>query len=113
MRPQFIWKISASKGGDTPAEMADAAYAINWYADYNVVAAENGDELQLTGWITVENKTGLNFENARAKFVAGNVGKLSPRAATMVPYRQGDERTIVTGSNIVGGPRAKELEAFL
>jgi hypothetical protein len=84
--------------------------AINWYADYNVVAAETGDELQLIGWITLENKTGLAFDSAHMKLVAGNVGKAEPRAGATIPYVD-TNRTIVTGSNIPGPP-AKELEAF-
>jgi hypothetical protein len=109
-QPQFIWKVSAKTTGETTAEVAYSTYAITWYADYNVIAAESGNELQLTGWITLENKTGTDFENARMKFVAGNVGKASPRAGALVPYVE-TNRTIVTGSNIPG-PRAKELEAF-
>jgi hypothetical protein len=111
LRPRFVWKISASKGGQVPAELIYSANAITWYADYNVIATENGDELQLTGWITVDNKTGLNLQDIRAKFVAGNVGKLSPRPGATVPAPSTEaERVIVTGSN--SPTSAKELEAF-
>lgn len=114
IEPEFTWKISAPKAGEVPAEIAYATYAINWFADYNVIAEEDQDTLQITGWITLENKTGIDFENARAKFVAGNVGKLSPRIGATIPYTEvyGEtERVIVTGSNIPGPP-AKEVEAY-
>ena len=111
--PEFIWTISAAKAAAVPAEMAYSTFAINWFADYNVVAMEDKDTLQLTGWITLDNKTGLDFENARVKFVAGNVGKLSPRIGATIPFLSGGEteRIITTGSDIPGPP-AKELEAY-
>lgn len=111
-KPEFIWKVSAPKAGEFSAEVAYVTYAIDWWAEYNVVAAENGDDLQLTGWITLDNKTGIGFGNARAKFIAGLVEKLSPPAGATIPFTEASaERAVVTGSNIPT-PEAKALEAY-
>lgn len=110
-KPEFIWKLSAPKAGEFSAEVAYTTYAINWAADYNIVAAESGDQLQVTGWITLDNKTGIGFENARAKFVAGLVGKSAPRAGATIPYETNPaERTITTASEI--NVPARDIEAY-
>jgi hypothetical protein len=33
LEPEFTWKISATKTGEVPAEMAYATYAINWFVE--------------------------------------------------------------------------------
>ena len=47
-------------------------------ADYNLVLPEQGDDLVLTGWVSIQNKTGKVFENAKIKLVAGDVHKEAP-----------------------------------
>ena len=55
---------------------------MSWHADYNVVAPPKGDTLDLIGWVTIENKTGKEFDNARIKLMAGDVNKIAPNVAT-------------------------------
>ena len=35
----------------------------------------------LTGWVTMQNRSGRSFEGARVKLMAGDVNKVSPPAA--------------------------------
>ncbi len=72
---------------------------MSWSADYNVIAPEKGDELQIVGWVTIDNQSGKRFENARTKLIAGDVSKVKPPAGP-VSYSEANERVIVTGSNI-------------
>ncbi len=45
-----------------------------------------GQSLDLIGWVTIENRSGKTFENARIKLMAGDVNKLQPaRICTRVP----------------------------
>ena len=37
---------------------------MSWKADYNVVAPEAGDVLDLVGWVTIDNQSGKTFEDA-------------------------------------------------
>jgi hypothetical protein len=51
---------------------------MSWQADYNIVAPEKGDLVDIIGWVTMDNQTGKTFENARIKLMAGDVNKIQP-----------------------------------
>jgi len=57
---------------------------MRWEATYNLVAPEQGDAFDLVGWITLENESGAEFQNARVKLMAGDVSKVQPGMAGMV-----------------------------
>ena len=102
LRPELRWKIVAPKAVKTEAELVYMTDGLGWEADYNAVMAEDGKISQLIGWITLENDTGVRFENSRLKLIAGNVKRLRGGF-----HRTGGdaERVIITGSNI---PTAEE-----
>jgi hypothetical protein len=54
---------------------------MTWQADYNIVAPEKGDLVDIVGWVTMDNQTGKTFENARIKLMAGDVNKIEPGTA--------------------------------
>ncbi|MFN2507997.1 MAG: DUF4139 domain-containing protein, partial [Chthoniobacterales bacterium] len=58
------------------AEIAYITGEVSWSADYNVVAPESGNPLQIVGWVTIKNESGKKFENVRTKLVAGDVKKV-------------------------------------
>ena len=98
LKPELSWKISARQGEKFEAEIAYVTGEMSWSADYNVIMPETGNELQVTGWVTINNRSGKRFEKAQTKLVAGNVKKVLPSAAPLA-YAP-TERVIVTGSNI-------------
>src|SRR6266581_3179992 len=79
LKPELSWKISTPTAVKLEAELAYITGGMNWSADYNVIAPEKGDVLQLVGWVTLNNESGKRFDNARTKLVAGDVTKLVPR----------------------------------
>jgi hypothetical protein len=99
LRPELRWKIAATKPAKVDAELIYLTDGLGWHADYNAIMTDDGKISQFTGWITLENITGLRFENASLKLVAGNIRRL--RGAVR---RSGDgsmtERVIVTGSYV-------------
>ncbi|HKP03424.1 MAG TPA: hypothetical protein VJU77_08710 [Chthoniobacterales bacterium] len=110
IKPEFLWKIATQAPVQLDAEIAYTAYGIHWYADYNVITAEDSDLVQLLGWMTIDNETGKSFENTRVKFVAGMMSKMEPQAKPAVPEEATTERVVVTGSYIP--VVAKELDEY-
>lgn len=76
LKPALDWQINADKAGKLEAELAYVTGGMSWEADYNVVAPENSDLLDLTGWVTMDNQSGKTFENAKIKLMAGDVSKI-------------------------------------
>lgn len=76
LKPRLEWTLATDKGGKFPAEFSYITGGMTWQADYNIVAPEKGDLVDIVGWVTMDNQTGKTFENARIKLMAGDVNKL-------------------------------------
>jgi len=76
LKPELNWKISSPQAAKLEAEIAYVTGEVSWNADYNVVAPESGNPLQIVGWVTIKNESGKKFENVRTKLVAGDVKKI-------------------------------------
>ena len=84
-KPTLLWLARANK---KDAELCQVTYitgAINWKADYSAVLNEAEDKLDLTGWVTIDNKSGAGYKDAIIKLVAGDVRRIT---APTVPRRR-------------------------
>lgn len=93
LKPRLEWLLSTDKPGKFPAELSYVTGGMSWQADYNIVAPEKGDLVDIVGWVTVDNQSGRTFENARIKLMAGDVSKIQPglRAAYVMPVEMAAE----------------------
>jgi len=78
LKPRLEWMLSTDKAGKFAAELSYVTGGMSWQADYNIVAPEKGDGVDIVGWVTIDNQTGRTFENARIKLMAGDVSKIQP-----------------------------------
>lgn len=78
LKPTLNWLLRADKAGKLEAEVSYVTSGFTWNADYNLVAPEKGDTVDLIGWITMNNQSGKAFENAKIKLMAGDVNKIQP-----------------------------------
>lgn len=84
LKPRLEWKISSLKDLKTKAELGYVTGGISWQASYNLVAPEHGDNLDLVGWITMENHSGRDFTDAGIRLMAGDVNRIAqPRAMAL------------------------------
>ncbi|MFZ5918079.1 MAG: DUF4139 domain-containing protein [Chloroflexota bacterium] len=72
-RPTLVWLLQAQEPGTHDTEVTYLTTGLSWRADYIVVLAEGDDRLDLTGWVTVDNRSGATFEDAKLKLVAGDI----------------------------------------
>ena len=80
LKPRISWKLGADKAAKLDAELCYVTGGMSWQADYNVIAPEGKDTVDLTGWVTIDNQSGKTFENAKIKLMAGDVNKVQPDA---------------------------------
>jgi len=78
LKPRLEWLLATDKAGKFPAELSYVTGGMTWQADYNIVAPEKGDLVDVVGWVTMDNQTGKTFQNARIKLMAGDVNKIQP-----------------------------------
>jgi hypothetical protein len=80
LNPTLTWKLSASDAAKFDAELAYVTGGLSWHADYNLVAPEEGDKIDIVGWVTFDNRSGRTFRDAKIKLMAGDVNKIVPEA---------------------------------
>jgi hypothetical protein len=76
LKPTIDWQLQSSESGHRMAELSYVSGGMSWHADYNIVAPEKGDVVDLVGWVTLDNQSGKTFENAHIKLMAGDVSKI-------------------------------------
>jgi hypothetical protein len=78
LKPTLQWLLASDKPGLLRAEFSYITGGLSWEADYNIVAPEKGDAVDVIGWVTMDNQSGKDFENASIKLMAGDVNKIQP-----------------------------------
>jgi len=76
LKPTLQWLLGSDKAGPMHAELSYVTGGFTWEADYNIVAPEKGDLVDIVGWVTMDNQSGKDFQNARIKLMAGDVSKI-------------------------------------
>jgi hypothetical protein len=76
LKPTLNWQVRTDKPGNFNGELSYVSSGMSWEADYNLVAPEKGDVLDLVGWVTIDNHTGKLFDSAHIKLLAGDVNKI-------------------------------------
>lgn len=74
--PSLLWKLETTKPGSHQTELRYQTGAMNWHADYVAVLNEADNALDLTSWVTLDNKSGATYENAALKLMAGDVHRV-------------------------------------
>src|SRR6185436_14949968 len=78
IEPTLHWLLQTDQPGPVKAELAYVTGGLTWEADYNAVAPEKGETLDLVGWITMQNQSGKTYRDATIKLMAGDVNKIEP-----------------------------------
>jgi len=77
-RPTLVWSLFGEKSGKQNTELSYLTHGLNWHAEYVAVTSEKGDKLDLSSWVSIENRSGASYENAKLKLMAGEVQLVQP-----------------------------------
>lgn len=77
-KPTLIWKIISDISDKDLGQLTYLTKGINWYADYVAIVDDKDKNLDLTGWVTIDNQSGTTYKNARLKLIAGDIHLLKP-----------------------------------
>ncbi len=76
LKPTLFWVIETDKTASFDAELCYITGGMSWEANYNLVAPETANNIDLVGWVTIDNQSGKNFDNTKIKLLAGDVSKI-------------------------------------
>jgi len=76
-KPTLEWQIVTDKPGAHRTRVTYETKAMTWWADYNIVFAEGADAnsgtLDVGAWVSILNKSGATYPEAKLKLIAGDV----------------------------------------
>jgi len=75
-RPTLRWQLISDDDGTNECEMSYLTSGMGWTANYVAVVGEDDDEIDLAGWVTIDNNSGTTYREAELKLVAGDVHRV-------------------------------------
>jgi len=70
-KPTLRWQLASQKEGKFAAKLSYLTSGIEWRATYNVILEKN--DFTLASWVTINNRSGKDYENVTLKLIAGDV----------------------------------------
>jgi len=74
-KPTLVWLLRNAKAAAQRVEASYLTGGISWKADYVMVINAADTRSDLTGWVTIDNKSGSTYSNAALKLVAGDINR--------------------------------------
>jgi len=77
IKPALIWKIYSPVSGTRKLMISYLTGGISWKATYVLMSNAENTEADLRGWVNIDNRAGMTFENAVLKLVSGQINRVS------------------------------------
>jgi len=78
-KPTLVWLLRNRSPRPQRIEASYLTGAITWKADYVMVLGARDDRADLSGWVTIDNKSGATYRDAALKLVAGDIHRAQDR----------------------------------
>jgi len=75
-QPTLVWMLENKLSRPQKLEASYLTSGINWKADYVAVLNKSDTMTDLTGWVTIDNRSGATYQNALLKLVAGDIHRV-------------------------------------
>jgi len=82
-KPTLVWEVQSARGGREKAELSYLTSGVNWHAEYVAVTNEDDTAADLAAWVSVDNRSGASYPEARLQLIAGDVNRILPSAPMM------------------------------
>jgi hypothetical protein len=74
-KPTLVWLLRNQTPTPQKVQASYLTRGLNWKAYYVMVVDASETKSDLTGWVTIDNKSGATYRNAALKLVAGDVNR--------------------------------------
>ncbi|MFB3909314.1 MAG: DUF4139 domain-containing protein [Candidatus Eisenbacteria bacterium] len=78
-RPTLVWEIDGGPGRRQPVEMSYLTTGVSWHAEYVALTNEDDTRADLAAWVSVDNRSGASYPDARLQLIAGEVNRVQPQ----------------------------------
>jgi hypothetical protein len=104
-KPTLVWQVESALGDSQDVEVTYLTNGINWNSNYIVVLADDDASIDLDGWVTLDNRSGAGYEDAKLKLIAGDIHR-APTADYVV------EKEPVYAAESMAAPAVQERGFF-
>ncbi len=78
--PTLEWLIASDVTGKREAEISYLTSNISWHAEYIAQLDKDDKNLRLSAWVSLDNRSGKTYKDAKLKLVAGDINRVTPPA---------------------------------
>ncbi len=71
-KPSLVWQLESAKDQEAKMELSYLTKGMSWTANY-VLTLGDGVTGDIQGWVTLNNQSGMSFNDAKLKLLAGEV----------------------------------------
>jgi hypothetical protein len=82
-KPTLVWQLESAQAASQDVEVTYMTGGINWQANYIVVLADDEKTIDLDGWVTLNNRSGASYTDAKLKLIAGDIHRASTQGIAM------------------------------
>jgi hypothetical protein len=104
-KPTLVWQVESVQGDEQDVEVTYLTGGVNWQANYIAVLADDDASLDLDGWVTLDNRSGASYKDAKLKLIAGDIHR-APTADYAV------EEKVLYEAEAAAAPQVEEREFF-
>jgi hypothetical protein len=104
-RPTLVWMLENRAGGHS-VEASYLTGGIGWKSDYVLVLSKDDSKIDVSGWVTIDNRSGATYGDASIKLVAGDVHRAERQPQMM------DAMEMKTGFARGAAPQFEEQAFF-
>jgi hypothetical protein len=94
-RPTLIWDVATEQAGRHDTRITYQTAGITWWSDYNLTFSPGADAnngfLDVGAWVSILNRSGASFRDARLKLIAGDVNRAQPAVPEQARARRAFE----------------------
>jgi hypothetical protein len=98
-KPTLTWLYANNTAGVQDLQVSYLTNNIGWKADYVLVLDKDDAKADLSGWVTIDNKSGAIYNNAKLKLVAGDVNRVQEMAKGRMRYAATEMAMDTLGGN--------------
>ena len=84
VKPTLVYQVHASRGTEAAAEVAYITEGMNWHAEYVAVLGKYDETMDISSWVSIDNRSGATYEDAVLKLIAGEVHRVAKKAPMML-----------------------------
>lgn len=78
-RPTLVWLTDNNGATRRAVEVSYLTRGMGWHAEYVGVLDANDATLKVNGWVSIDNKSGATYKDAKLKLVAGDINLVEKR----------------------------------